>query len=127
MCIRDRYNTNESNIDLSLEVDDLNLDVDTMIPLGLVINELVSNSLKHAFKGIKKGEVSIKLQEDKKRLILNVSDNGIGMQKENYNSTKSFGNRLIKAFAQKLKAELRYEVDSGTTITMIINNYLKAA
>ncbi|MDA8692910.1 ATP-binding protein, partial [Saprospiraceae bacterium] len=121
------YNTNQNNVSLALDVDNLNLDVDTMIPLGLVINELVSNSLKHAFIGLDKGKVTVSLQEDKKRLILKVSDNGIGMQKVKMTTSKSFGNRLIKAFAQKLKAELRYELDSGTSIVMIINNYLKAA
>lgn len=121
------YNTNHTDVSLALDVDDLNLDVDTMIPLGLVINELVSNSLKHAFKGLEKGKVTVSLQEDEKRLILKVSDDGIGIQNENVDSSKSFGNRLIKAFAQKLKADLRYETKHGTSIIMVINNYLKAA
>lgn len=121
------YNTNQNNVSLVLDVDDLNLDVDTMIPLGLVINELVSNCLKHAFVGKEKGTISVSLKESKSRLVLKVSDDGVGMQSDNMDASKSFGNRLIKAFSQKLKADLSYNTNHGTQIQMIITNYLKAA
>ena len=121
------YKYKQNNITLELNIENLNLDVDTMIPLGLIINELVSNSLKHAFEDYEKGIISIVLNEINDSLVLKVSDNGKGMDGVDLNSKKSFGVRLIKAFSQKLKADLRYETDNGTHITMIINKYLKAA
>ena len=121
------YHIKPNDIHLDLNVDNLNLDVDTMIPLGLVINELVSNCLKHAFKEGDNGVISISLEETESKLILKVSDNGIGIKEGQFDSSKSFGNRLIKAFSQKLKADFSYKADQGTHITMIINNYIKAA
>ncbi len=121
------YNINQNDIAMDLDIEDINLDVDTMVPLGLVINELISNCLKHAFPERNNATITICLREDHQRLILNVSDNGVGLEEDQFDSSKSFGNRLIKAFSQKLKADISYKVDNGTHITMIINNYLKAA
>lgn len=121
------YNIKQNDISLDLSVDNLNLDVDTMIPLGLVINELVSNCLKHAFDKKDNGNINISLEEQDQKLILKVSDNGIGIKEHTFKNSKSFGNRLIKAFSQKLKADFSIKSDNGTHITMIINNYIKAA
>jgi len=121
------YNISQNKVSLQLSIDNLNLDVDTMIPLGLVINELVSNSLKHAFENRDNGIINISLKEEEQKLILKVSDNGIGLEKIAFEASKSFGNRLIRAFTQKLKADFNIRSDNGTHVTMIINNYLKAA
>jgi len=110
-----------------MQIDNIDLDVDTMIPLGLIINELVSNSLKHAFTGIEDGFISITLREENNNLILHVQDNGIGVTEKEMSQSNSFGNRLIKAFSQKLKADYKIEKDDGTKITMVISKYLKAA
>ena len=57
------YNIHEDRVELKMDVEPISLDVDTMIPLGLILNELVSNSLKHAFKGDRKGVINISLKE----------------------------------------------------------------
>lgn len=121
------YNINKELIRLNLSIDEIDLDVDTMIPLGLIINELVSNSLKHAFKDIPDGYIEISLKEVNDKLVLNVADNGIGISKLEMAQSNSFGNKLIKAFSQKLKADYKIEKNNGTKVTMIISNYLKAA
>lgn len=121
------YNINSEVIKLKLAIEEIDLDVDTMIPLGLIINELVSNSLKHAFKDAHEGYINISLREVSNSLILNVDDNGIGVSEEEMAKSNSFGNRLIKAFSQKLKADYKIEKDNGTKVTMVISNYLKAA
>ena len=75
-----------TNISLNIELEDnLFFNMDTAIPLGIIVNELVSNSLKHAFKGIDRGEIRIKLHIEKGEsdnstsFILIVSDNGVGI------------------------------------------------
>jgi len=121
------YNISRELISLNLDIDNIDLDVDTMIPLGLIINELVSNSLKHAFKDNNYGYIKISLKEENKSLILNVEDNGIGVTAKEMATSNSFGNRLIKAFSQKLKADYTIEKNNGTKVTMTISKYLKAA
>ena len=121
------YNINREVISLELNVQNMDLDVDTMIPLGLVINELVSNSLKHAFAEDEQGSIALSLIEDEGSLVLTVQDSGKGTTEEEIFSSNSFGNRLIKAFSQKLKADFKIVNDNGTRITMTIANYMKAA
>ena len=123
----DSYNISEEEITLELEVAPLMLDVDTMIPLGLVINELVSNSLKHAFKKESNGKIEVKLKEVTQELILKVSDNGKGIVSLNEIEGKSFGYELIKAFAKKLKAEIAIDNSEGFAIELRIKNYKTAA
>ncbi|NNE15838.1 MAG: tetratricopeptide repeat protein [Saprospiraceae bacterium] len=122
------YNINEEDVKLKMEVEDITLDVDTMIPLGLVLNELVSNAFKHAFKANQtEGEIYIKLTEVKDQLILVVKDNGNSIKSTDEIDGKSFGFELIKAFSQKLKAQLQMHVDNGLSIQLNIKNYNKAA
>ena len=116
------YNVDPENIKLETDIDQLNLDVDTMIPLGLIINELVSNSLKYAFNG--KGKLFISLKEKEDCLHLLVRDDGTGFpSKTDQDKKQSFGLQLIAAFAQKLKAKLELYNDHGAVVYMIIKKY----
>ncbi len=118
------YNVNSEEITLQKKIQDLNIDVDTMIPLGLFVNELVSNALKHAYTGIKeKGMLTIELKEESGLLELSVFDNGIGMHEDQFFSSESFGNKMIKAFKNKLKANIRIQNYHGTSVSLQIQNY----
>jgi len=120
----DSYNIDEDNILLTKNIDNLDIDVDTMIPLGLIVNELVSNSLKHAFREKRhKGEIKVVLKEENDALVLSISDNGVGMSEDHFLTSDSFGNKMIRAFKQKLKAEIQVVNDHGTTVSMQIRNY----
>jgi two-component sensor histidine kinase len=121
------YNISQETIKLELDITYLELDVDTMIPMGLIINELVSNSLKHAFSENKSGLIRISLAEINNNLLLSVSDNGKGINPEEMYKSKTFGNRLLRAFGQKLKAELIIKSDKGTQISLAIKKYKKAS
>ena len=103
------------------------VDVDTMIPLGLVMNELVSNALKHAFKNQKVGKINVDLKRSEDCLTLKVSDNGQGLNDINELDGQSFGYELIKAFARKLKADIKIESQEGLSIELKIKNYTTAA
>jgi two-component sensor histidine kinase len=125
--LSDSYNISNDKVKVNINIDDLNLDVDTMIPLGLVLNELVSNSFKYAFKQTTGGILNIMLEEKNEKLHLMVSDNGSGFPADvDVKSAKSFGLKMIKAFAQKLKATLDIYNNNGAVVEMQISKF-KAA
>jgi two-component sensor histidine kinase len=120
----DSYNISNDKIKVNASIDDLNLDVDTMIPLGLVLNELVSNAFKYAFKEKQNGELNILLKEQSNQLHLIVSDNGTGFPEGlDVKTGKSFGLKMIRAFAQKLKAKLDIYNNNGAVVEMLITKY----
>lgn len=123
----DTYNISEDRIKLNLGIQNIDLDVETMVPLGLIINELVSNSLKHAFPQNKSGSIDVTLEEIDKALLLQIKDNGIGTTQEEMEGSNSFGNRLIKAFSNKLKAKFSVENKNGTLVRLEVKSYKKAS
>jgi two-component sensor histidine kinase len=118
------YRPRDKAIALHQEVADLLLDVSVMIPLGLILNELLTNAYKYAFAGLEEGNIWVHIREEGSILAVLVRDDGIGIQPDNLR--KGFGSRLIKAFLRKLEAEM----DSGqplrgTEMTIRIPNYIK--
>jgi PAS domain S-box-containing protein len=106
--------------------DDIYFDIDTAIPLGIVINELISNSLKYAFKERDKGEIQIKLHKEETgecesndckstSYVLSVSDNGVGIP-ENFDieNLDSLGLQLVTSLVDQLDGELELNRNNGT-------------
>lgn len=118
------YKTDNNNIEVYYNIHQLKLNIDTIIPLGLIVNELISNILKYAFKNQEKNTIKIDLNKKDHKIILMVEDNGIGMPKDfSIEKTTSLGFKLIKAFSQKLNADLTINnADKGTKITIEIPN-----
>lgn len=111
------YSYGVSNaIETEIEVPPIEVNLETAIPLGLIINEMVSNSIKHAFPD-KKGKIMVKLEIDSdENLILMVSDDGVGLPKDSdIDSIKKFGLKLIQALIQQLDGKLTFESKNGTT------------
>ncbi len=109
----DSFGLHDDRVKISYRLDPLRLDVDTAIPLGLIINELVTNSLKYAFPGGRAGAVEISLWKDVDgKLCLRVADDGVGkngvFEKE---KSTSFGTGLVEMLSKKLKG--RPEVEAG--------------
>jgi len=120
----DSYNIDRERIKLYLEVDELTLSVDTVIPVGLITNELVSNALKHAFPKGRKGVLSVSVKEVGQQLILEVADNGIGIVDERIiEDSNTFGYKIINAFKEKLEADLKIDHEDGTRIRLFIAQY----
>jgi two-component sensor histidine kinase len=117
------YNISDSRIELSTDIAPLRLDVDTAIPLGLILNELISNALKHAFPESRPGRLEVALREEKGELHIRVQDDGMGMPTQNQQREASFGFKLIEMLAAKLKAQLTIQTEEGTTILLSIKNY----
>lgn len=116
------YNIKPKSVHLTTDIDDLNLDVDTVIPIGLILNELITNSLKYAFREKEYGEIAVTLKKAGESLVLKVRDNGKGFEPDASLET-TFGIKLIKAFAQKLKAKLSIYNDNGACVEMHIARY----
>lgn len=118
------YQIEGNPIRLNIAVDAVKLEVDTIIPLGLVINELISNALKYAFTNQTSGVITINLKLVNKTLSLFVADNGKGLPKGfAIENISSLGFRLIKAFSEKLKAKLDIQSsEKGTKIALQIPN-----
>lgn len=91
------YGINTNVVKFYINIKDIFLDINTAIPCSLIINELVSNSLKHAFPDDKKGEIKIAMRPlNKNEVELVVSDDGIGMPKEvDFRSPDSLGLHLV--------------------------------
>ncbi len=123
----DSYNIDDDAIKLEKEIDSVMLDVDTMIPLGLITNELISNALKHAFVNRATGTVYFKLKNMGGKLVIIISDDGSGMSSQQFLGSNSFGNKLIHAFVQKLKGTIDIQSTKGTQITLNLNIKTPAA
>ncbi len=110
------YVADSSRIKLELEVEDVMIDIDTAIPLGLIINELLSNSLKHAFPNAKSGKVKVEFKEIDDLCVLKVSDNGVGFPPNiEPGQTDSLGLQLVTSLTQQIKGELELKKSPGTT------------
>jgi PAS domain S-box-containing protein len=110
------HRTNQTRVETKLHVDPLQLDLDTAIPVGLITNELVTNSLKYAFAGRKVGEISVRLTRSAEGdFLLMVSDNGVGLP-ENFNFDKatSLGLRLVRILSRQMRARLEISNGMGT-------------
>ncbi len=104
------------------ELEDLNLDIETALPIGLIVAELVTNSCKYAFAEQETPEIELRLKEQGKQLVLFVADNGAGKSGEQ-NGT-NFGTKLIQTMSKKLKAELvETSSDQGLKTELFISNY----
>ncbi len=97
-----------NKIKLNLDIDDIKLDIDTAIPLGLLINETVSNSLKYGIKDDTEGEINIALKKGaEKDYILNIGDNGVGLAEDiSFSNTKTLGLKLMHNLTRQLKGSI---------------------
>ncbi len=116
---------NESEIQLHLDLDKLYLNVDTALPVGLIINELVSNCFKHAFSKSRKNQIYIQFKRNEKELILMVKDNGTGMPDKDFHSEKirSFGIGLIHSLVEELEGNMVFSHNDGTSVRIKIQKF----
>lgn len=113
-------------VELNLDIADLELDVDTLVPFGLIINELLTNTLKYAFPDDKTGRIDIHIYEQNKRLRLDFADNGIGIDNSKQ-SKSSFGYKLINTLLDQLEGEMKQESVNGTQLYFSFEEYKIAA
>lgn len=97
-----------SNINLTIDIPDIELGIDTAIPLGLLINEALTNALKYGIRDDDQGEIYIALRkEDDREYVLHIGDNGVGFpERVNFRNTKSLGLKLIYNLTRQLKGSI---------------------
>ena len=121
------YDIRQERIRTEVDVDDVALDINTAIPVGLIINELITNCVKYAFPDGQAGEIHISLKMIEGHLQLTVRDNGVGLPDDfGQEASLSFGIKLIRSLAQKLKGELDFRNDNGTVVTLRIAEFEQA-
>jgi two-component sensor histidine kinase len=104
-------------IQVIFEMEKIELDVDTAIPIGLIVNELLTNSLKYAFPSKKEGIVRIGFKKEDSQLHLKVADNGIGKCEIEKSIGTGFGTQLIGLLTKQLDGKMELIVDNGTIIS----------
>jgi two-component sensor histidine kinase len=114
------YGVAADRIHLRTDLDNLLLHLDAAMPCGLIINELVSNSLKYAFPDGRKGEIRIELREYADRTArLVVADNGVGLTADvDWVNTRSLGLRLVRTLAQQLNAKIEVNSSAGMEVRL---------
>jgi len=113
------YGVDSQRVQIAASIDHLRLTMDTAIPCGLIINELVSNSLKYAFPNGRTGNISIQMRQGDCQIRLEVADDGVGLPEGvSFSSTKSLGLRLVRTLADQLGATLEMKSDGGTRIVL---------
>lgn len=119
----DAYRVEEDRITLCTDLDDFSLNVDDAVPLGLIANELITNSLKYAFPQERTGEIAVVLKKSEQGFRFAVTDNGIGIpiiQGKPSSSSTSFGLELVESLAQKLNGRLSFSNEQGTTAELLV-------
>ncbi|HEY4289877.1 MAG TPA: sensor histidine kinase [Puia sp.] len=123
--LKDSYTSKSDSICIRKDVDDLELDLAQAVPIGLLLNEAVTNCVKYAFPKEKKGIIDISLlQQNDGKILLRIADDGpglpVGLHPE---ECKSLGLRLIQLLAQQLKGDLKFISGPGLEITMLFSNH----
>jgi PAS domain S-box-containing protein len=109
-----------TEIDLKFSLDHTELNINQSVPCSLLVNEVVTNIIKHGFKGRKKGTITVNLQRDENRIKLEIMDDGVGLPEDfNLKTYSSMGLKLIDLLAEQIEAEIHHETKNGfTTFTL---------
>jgi PAS domain S-box-containing protein len=117
----DFYRLGPGKVTLEITGKNIMLDINTAIPLGLVMNELLSNALKHAFPGDRKGTIRIDARETEGRLDISLADDGVGLPEGfDYTTSQSLGLRLVHILIEQLSGTIELKKEKGTTFIIAV-------
>ena len=115
------YGYDRDSFDLSIDICTDIMDIDAALPIGLIVNELVTNAFKYAYKGVGRPALRVALEQDSRGIVLVVRDNGVGCDEGRWTCGKeSFGRQLIGALCKQLRATQEMEAGEGTVFTIRI-------
>ena len=116
--VLDSFGAND-HISFGFKLDAIELDIDTAIPLGLIVNELLTNAFKYAFPDNRIGKINIGLQKlENHTIVLEVADNGIGRQEDQMDKGTGFGTQLINLLIHQLDGKLSRNDKDGTSVSI---------
>ncbi|MDB4922958.1 histidine kinase dimerization/phosphoacceptor domain -containing protein [Mucilaginibacter sp.] len=114
--LRDSFDAGKY-IHFSIEVDPVQLSIAQAIPLALVLNEAITNSIKYAFPGNRRGEISIKMRQTCENIELIIRDNGVGMVMAREDTDlNSLGLKLMRGLIEEISGQIQFENNNGTVI-----------
>ncbi|TAH08663.1 MAG: hypothetical protein EAZ13_03020 [Sphingobacteriia bacterium] len=117
---------NGKNIGLEImATESIQLSLDTSISVGLILNELITNSCKYAFQSQNDGNIAVHIQPKEKGFLLTVRDNGCGLPLE-FDQKNSLGVRLVKNMARQLNGQVQFTNEDGTVVTIFFNDSIAA-
>jgi PAS domain S-box-containing protein len=109
------YQVRADEVTLNLQIEDFTPDINTAIPLGLIVNELFTNAIKYAFSGGRKGEIRVSLKKHNSQIVLTVADNGIGFPADlDLTRAQSLGLQLVTALVYQLRGTVEIKREQGT-------------
>ncbi len=110
------YSISSSRLDIIIDIGDLYLDAEVSVPLGLIVTELVTNTLKYGFKEDQKLTLSIRLKTGDNHLCLTVEDNGVGIPVDlDWKNTESLGIQLVILLVAQLEGDIQLDRKNGTS------------
>ena len=113
------YGANSRQIKCIFDVEPVHIQFQTAIPCGLILNEIVSNSLKHGFLGCDRGEIRIHLTQQEQIFNLTISDNGVGMGADfEWQKANSLGLRLVRILTKQLDGKINLDCSHGTSFSL---------
>jgi two-component sensor histidine kinase len=117
--------SNAERIHFKLEVEDIDLDVSQAVPLGLILNEAITNAVKYAFPKDRKGSITIVLQKvSEEDILLKIADNGKGLPADfDFSGNNSLGIQLIRLFSEQLDGDIRFRNEDGVEISLIFRQH----
>jgi two-component sensor histidine kinase len=111
------------NIDVNFDLEQIFVSNKKAIPIALIVNELITNAFKYAFKEVLKGTINVKLKCIENQVELSISDSGDGIDKDfNISKSSSLGFKLITIFTKQLKGTCEYMNNPGLTVTIKFKN-----
>ncbi len=113
-------------LSLHVDCDDTAVDADISVSLGLIVTELVINSLKHAFPGGRKGRITVSYQAHGPNWTLAVADNGVGMPRDAASATPGLGTSIVEALARQLHARVQVTGSHPGTTVSIVHSQISA-
>ncbi|MFA4878344.1 MAG: histidine kinase dimerization/phosphoacceptor domain -containing protein [Methanoregula sp.] len=115
------YGVDKSRITCSVDVKNLSISIHSAIPVGLLMNELVSNSFKYAFPDNRSGEITLRGAEEGDKLVFRVKDNGVGIPEEtDWEHLDSLGLNLVRMLTRQMKGKITLSRQNGTEFILTI-------
>jgi len=108
------FSNNKTDITLKTEISEINLSIDNAVPIGLIVNELVSNSCKYAFTHHGEGQIYVRINKENSKVKILIRDNGVGLPDDyEEESSVSFGTTLINLLVEQMEGTIKHYNDNG--------------
>lgn len=124
--IRKNWIAPDSSIRFDLKIDEVEININQAIPLSLIIHELITNAIKHAFDRMNGGVVEVEIRESSKQINLKISDDGDNVPNDfNIQSSQKLGLSLVQILTKQLNGDLTYSINGGLTYRMLFEKKVK--